>query len=121
MLVGRLFSDTFVNPEKKFPFFVWLKRVFARCWNARPLIEGGSICHGILTMMKHVYTVTHASFPAESYLMQMVSACVTTVDLAESWLKPTPDGYEHILQWSFMIPTDHLYLFFRSANHLLMR
>ncbi|SMQ50117.1 unnamed protein product [Zymoseptoria tritici ST99CH_1A5] len=122
VLISRLFAME-IAPLRALALLIWLKRAFAKHWNAQDVVRSGSTCHGILAMIDalYAYAGSHRILQGEDFYMPMISSYVSAVELAQSWLRPIATDEEHLLLWNFMLSVYDFCLFFRTLNHLLMR
>lgn len=124
MIASRLVPDR-ASKERAIALSIWLKKLFAQNWDAKPYMQHYSICSGILSILQALYNrLTDLSFDrVQTFVMRFLTAHVSVTDFSRAWAARVEydDDGDHLIQFRFLFMTEELFLIFRTINHLSMR
>lgn len=112
-----------MHSNSVFALIVWLKKLFARYWNAAPVMQPGSVAHAVLEIFEsfHRFRDRLPHLPQNALEMPLIRTRISEMDLAWSWTSPRQEGAKHLLEYRILFSIDQRFLCFKALNHFAMR
>lgn len=120
MLTLHLSNRGKSQPHIPLATIVWLKRLFAKTWDARPTVTRGSIAHVILEIFQSLEN-QNVIRSRDAFKVPLIRLRLADTDLASSWQRPDHTTSKHILNFQYLFSVNQLILCFRAVNLLRMR
>lgn len=127
LVAADLYSDDIDATTRVLAVIVWLKKLFTKHWDGNPIIQYGSICHGVLDMITNIFwrrNRLRAALPPDAFLFPVIASNISMLDLSESYVEFVARGSakeQHVFGWNILFSVEQLSRYVRTINHLTMR